>query len=63
MAHTNLIDKTNTTKSNTYNNQSSNENTEELYNDLMNTMECFSVLGFLLAGLVNYAFHENRISD
>lgn len=33
MAHTNSIDKTNKTKSNTYNNQSSNENIEELYND------------------------------
>lgn len=63
MAHTNSIDKTNKTKSNTYNNQSSNENTEELYNDLMNSIKCFSVLEFLLSRMAYEFAYEKQMSD
>lgn len=63
MVHTDSTDKTNTTKSNTYNNQSSNDNTEALYNDLMNSIECFSVLGLLLSRMAYEITHDKQISD
>lgn len=60
--NTNTANTVNTVKSNSHNNQPQNANTES-YSNLMNSMEDFFVCGFLLAGLANYAFHENRISD
>lgn len=65
MAHTDSTDKTNkvnTDKSNTHNSQPQNANTES-YSNLMDNMEYFSVFGFLLAGLANYAFCDKQISD
>lgn len=59
MTHT---DRINTPKSNTHNNQLQKENTES-YSNFMNSVEYFSVFGFLLAGLANYMIHEKRISD
>ena len=54
---------TNTAKTNTHNNQSTDTNTDELYSNFMNNMEYFSVVGFLLAGLADYTIHEQQISD
>ena len=54
---------TNTAKTNTHNNQSTDTKTEESYSDFMNNMEYFSVFGFLLAGLANYAYHDKQMSD
>ena len=68
MTHTDSTDNTNTAnivntdKSNVRNNHTQNANTES-YSNFMDNMEYFSVFGFLLAGLANYAFHEKRISD
>lgn len=60
MTHT---DRTNTTKNNTHNNKFSNENTEELYNDLINKTDYYSVLGFLLSRMAYELAHEKRMSD
>lgn len=60
--YTNSTDTTNTAKGNTHNNHLQNANTEP-YSDLMNSIEYFSVLGFSLAGLANYMFHEKQTSD
>lgn len=54
---------TNTTKNNTYNNQSSNENTKESYSDLMNSIEHFSVYGFLLIVFAYELVHDKQMSD
>lgn len=62
MTHTDLTNTTNTPKTNTHNNQLQNENVES-YSNFMNSVEYFSVFGFLLAGLANYMIHEKRISD
>lgn len=68
MTHTDSTDNTNTAntvntdKSNVRNNHTQNANTET-YSNLMNSMEYFSVLGFSLAGLANYMFHEKQTSD
>lgn len=56
-------DTTNTDKTNIHNNRSKDTNTEESYSNFMNSVEYFSVFGFLLAGLANYMIHEKRISD
>ena len=56
-------DTANTDKTNTHNNQSTDTKTEESYSDFMNNMEYFSVFGFLLAGLANYAYHDKQMSD
>jgi len=63
MTHTDLTDTANTYKTNTHNNQSTDTKTEESYSDFMNNMEYFSVFGFLLAGLANYAYHDKQMSD
>lgn len=65
MTHINSTGNTNTVntdKSNSHNNQPQNANTEP-YSNLMNNIEYFSVFGFLLAGLVNYAFQDKQMSD
>lgn len=62
MAHTNSIDKTNKTKSNTYNNQPQNANTES-YSNFMDNMEYYSVLGFLLTVFAYELAHEQQMSD
>ncbi len=65
MKHTDSTNNTNivnTIKSNAHNNQPQNANTEP-YSDLMNSIEYFSVFGFLLAGLANYMLHEKLMSD
>lgn len=58
--NTNII---NTDKTNTHNGNHKDTKIEESYSNLMNSMEYFSVFGFLLAGLANYMIHEKRISD
>lgn len=63
MTHTDLTNTANTDKTNTHNNQSTDTKTEESYSDFMNNMEYFSVFGFLLAGLANYAYHDKQMSD
>lgn len=63
MTHTNSTNTTNTAKTNTHNDNPKATNIDELYSNFMNNMECFSVVGFLLAGLANYMIHEKRISD
>lgn len=63
MTHTDLTNTSNTAKTNTYNDNLKDTKTEESYNNLMNSMEHFSVFGFLLAGLADYAIHEQQISD
>ena len=66
MKHTDSTNNTNivnTIKSNAHNNQPKDTKTEESYSDFMNNMEYFSVFGFLLAGLANYAYHDKQMSD
>lgn len=63
MAQIKSTDTANTDKTNTHNNQSTDTKTEESYSDFMNNMEYFSVFGFLLAGLANYAYHDKQMSD
>lgn len=53
----------NTTKNHTHNNKFSNENTEELYNDLINKTDYYSVLGFLLSRMAYELVHEKQMSD
>lgn len=60
--YTNSTDTTNTAKGNAHNNQSQNANTES-YSNLMNTMEYYSVLGFLLSRMAYEITHEKQMSD
>ena len=63
MTHTDLTNTANTDKTNIHNKQSKDTKTEESSSDVMNNMEYFSVFGFLLAGLANYAYHDKQMSD
>lgn len=63
MTHTDSTNTTNTAKTNTHNGNFKDTKTEESNSNLMNNMEYFSVVGFLLAGLANYMIHEQQISD
>ena len=56
-------DTANTYKTNAHNDNPKDTKTEESYSDFMNNMEYFSVFGFLLAGLANYAYHDKQMSD
>lgn len=60
--NTNTANTVNTVKSNTQNSQSQNANTES-YCNLMNTMEYYSVLGFLLSRMAYEITHEKQMSD
>lgn len=63
MTQINSTDITNTAKTNIHNSNPKDTKTEESYSDFMNSMEYYSVFGFLLAGLANYMSHEKRIFD
>ena len=63
MTQINSTNTTNKTKTNTHNDNPKDTKTEESYSDFMNNMEYFSVFGFLLAGLANYAYHDKQMSD
>ncbi len=63
MTHTDSTNTTNTAKTNTHNDNPQYTKTEVSYSDIMNNMEYFSVVAFLLYRMAYKRMREKCISD